>query len=438
MPKKKTKRDEKELDAYQIELSSERKKEIDNWTQAELEKLKTEKVTEETLKEDIANIERNDVIKEKKKSKEKKEKKEPYYKLDNILAFDADYNMIYGERSNGKTTAVLNYGLDEHIDSGYINQTAIIRRWDEDFKGKNGQQMYEGIVALGWIKEKTKGKYNSVYYYSQRWYLCLYDENGNKKAQEDEPFAIGFSINSEEHYKSTSYPNVTTILFDEFITREYYLPEEFVKFQNLLSTIIRLRTNVKIFMCGNTINKFCPYFAEMGLSGIKKQLKGTIDLYTYGESGLRVAVEYSDFPSKKKASNKYFAFDNPKLEMITQGGWEIDIYPHLPQKYAPKNVIYVFYIIFDNEMLQGNVVSIDDKVFLYLHRKTTPIKEDNTNLVYKQEPDYHRHCRINILKPYAIADTKIAGLIAHKKVFYQNNEIGEIFNNYLKWCEVNA
>ena len=363
--------------------------------------------------------------------------KEKFYTLDNILSHNADYNMIYGERSNGKTTAVLRYALEDHIKSGYTNQLAIVRRWEEDFKGKNGQQMFENIVHLGWVEDFTKGKYNSIYYYSQRWFLSCYDEFGNKTAQAETPFALGFSITSEEHYKSTSYPNIKTVLFDEFITRQYYLPEEFVKFQNLLSTIIRLRTDVKIFMCGNTINKFCPYFAEMGLNGIKKQKKGTIDIYTYGESTLKVAVEYSDFPSKKKESNKYFAFDNPKLEMITNGGWEIDIYPHLPAKYKPKDILYQFFILFDNEKLHGNIISVDDVVFLYMHRKTTPIKEDTEWLVYQQSPDYRRNYRTNILKPYKKVDRYITDLINRKKIFYQDNEVGEIMNNYIKWCRMN-
>lgn len=358
--------------------------------------------------------------------------KDKFYRLDNILSYNADYNMIYGERSNGKTTAVLEYAIDDHIESGYNNQLAIVRRWEEDFKGKNGQQMFENIVALGWVKDKTKGKYNAVYYYSQRWYLCYYNELGERVITANEPFALGFSITSEEHYKSTSYPNIKTILFDEFITRQYYLPEEFVKFQNLLSTIIRLRTDVKIFMCGNTINKYCPYFAEMGLSEVKKQKRGTIDVYSYGDSELKVAVEYSDFPSKKKASNKYFAFNNPKLEMITHGGWEIDIYPHLPQKYAPKNVVYVFYVVLDEDIVQGNIIGVDDKTFIYFHRKTTPIKEDNTQLVYQQQVDYRRNYRTSIMKPYGKVDRFIADLFNKKKVFYQDNEVGEIINNYLK------
>lgn len=358
--------------------------------------------------------------------------KEPYYTLTNILRHNADYNVIYGERSNGKTTAVLKHGLEDYIKSGYKNQLAIIRRWEEDFKGKNGIQLFEGIVNLGWVEGLTKGKYNSILYFSQRWFLVNYDAEGNKVAQDKTPFAMGFAITREEHYKSTSYPNITNILFDEFITRQYYLPDEFIKFQNLLSTLIRLRTNVKIYMCGNTINKFCPYFSEMGLNGVKKQKQGTIDIYTYGDSGLKVAVEYSDFPSKKKESNKYFAFDNPKLKMITHGGWEIDIYPHLPHKYKPSDVVYHFYICFDEYILQCNIISIDDNLFIYVHRKTTPIREDNEQIVYQSTPDYRYNYRTNIFIPHNKMDMKILELIKKEKVFYQDNEVGEIMNNYFK------
>lgn len=360
-----------------------------------------------------------------------------YYSLDRIKKENADYNIIYGERSNGKTTAVLAEGLRNHIESGYVNQLAIIRRWEEDYKGKNGPQMFAGIIKLDWVKEWTKGKYNTVIYFSQRWYLAKYNDLGEKIYQAEEPFAIGFSITSEEHYKSTSYPNIKIILFDEFITRSYYLPDEFVKFQNLLSTLIRLRTDVTIYMCGNTINRYCPYFAEMGLTGIRKQQIGTIDVYTYGDSELRVAVEYSDFPSKQKKSNKYFAFNNPKLQMITNGGWEIDIYPHLPSKYKPKDVLYHFYIVFAEDIIQGNIINVDGKVFLFFHRKTTPIKEDNRQLVYQESPDYRNNYRVNIFKPVKKVETKILTLIKNKKVFYQDNEIGEIVRNYLMWCKKN-
>ena len=87
-------------------------------------------------------------------------------------------------------------------------------------------------------------------------------------------------------------------------------------------------------------------------------------------------------------------------------------------------------------MLQGNIIDINDVNFLYIHRKTTPIKEDNERLVYQQNPDYRRNYRTNILKPYGTPDKYIKSLIDKKKIFYQDNEVGEIMNNYFKWCRL--
>lgn len=363
--------------------------------------------------------------------------KTKYYSLDKILSFNADYNIIYGERSNGKTTAVLAYALKDFIDSGYTNQLAIIRRWDEDFKGKKGAQLYDAIGQLGWIEKWTKGKYNAITYYGRQWFLASIDKEGNKRWQLDIPLAYAFSIGSEEHYKSISYPNIQHILFDEFITRKYYLPDEFISFQNLLSTIIRLKDNVKIFMCGNTVNKYCPYFAEMGLTDVKNQEKGTIDIYTYGESDLKVAVEYSDFDGKQKKSNKYFAFNNPKLNMIKNGSWEIDIYPHLPIKYVPADIKYIYFINFNNEILQCEIIysSKIKSMFTYIHRKTTPIKDEGKYLVYQQDADARYNYRRRITKISDDISKKIYYFYANDKVFYQDNEVGEIVRNYIMWCK---
>lgn len=373
--------------------------------------------------------------------------KNKHFTLNNILKKYADYNLIIGERSNGKTFSVKHLGLfgfhEDGIDiNGYLDdesQLGIIRRWEEDFKGKNGQTLFDDIIyndELGNILEKkSKGKRNSIFYYSSRWYLQKIDEDGNVEKRDEKPFAYAFALTSDEHYKSTSYPNIKTILFDEFLSRKFYLPDEFINFTSILSTIIRLRDDVRIFMCGNTINKYCPYFNEMGLRNVKTQKKGSIDLYTYGESGLSVAVEYSDFPGKKKQSNKYFAFDNPKLKMITNGTWEIDIYPHLPMKYYDSDIKYMYFILFDGEMLQCEIIKKNKTMFTYIHRKTTPIKEDNRYLVYQQGYDARKNYSRKISKPVDNIQKKIYSFYVKEKVFFQDNEVGELVNNYLNWCK---
>ena len=372
-----------------------------------------------------------------------------YYNIEKILKTNADYNVIFGERSNGKTFSVQHLALfgyhknginiNGYLDDG--SQLALIRRWEEDFKGKNGSKTFDGITCDGngfnQLERATNGKWNHIEYYSQRWYLARYEE-GKKIDQDETPFCYAFALSSDEHYKSTSYPKIRIILFDEFITRKYYLPDEFVKFQSILSTIIRLRDDVKIFMCGNTVNKYgCPYWNEMGLTNVKNMMKGKIDVYTYGESGLTVAVEFSDFPTKDKKSNKYFAFNNPKLQMITNGTWEMNIYPHLPMKYAQNNVLYTYFIKYDEIILQCEIINVNNVIFTYIHLKTTPIKDDETSIIYQQEYDARSNYKRKITKALTPIERKICDFFINGKVFYQNNEIGEIVRNYIVWCRTN-
>lgn len=361
--------------------------------------------------------------------------KQKYYTLKNILAKQAHYNLIIGERSNGKTYAVLKYGIEEYFKTNGESRLAIVRRWKEDLRGKRGASMFEGLVANGEVKKLSKGEWTGVYYYSGRWFFCRYDEHMKRETAE-EPFAYGFALNEMEHDKSTSYPKVQTILFDEFLTRSYYLPDEFILFMNVLSTIIRDRKGIKIFMCGNTVNQYAPYFKEMGLYKIKEMKQGEIDVYKYGESELKVAVEFSDTPNKKKDSDIYFAFDNPKLNMITGKGqvWEMDIYPHCPVKYLPKEVLFNYFIQFNGDILHAEIIQHDDMIFTYIHRKTTPIKDFEHDLIYSPDASPRPNIRRKITKPTTSLENKIAYFFTTDKVFYQDNEVGEIVRNYIKWC----
>lgn len=356
-----------------------------------------------------------------------------FYSLTKILKRKAKYNIIYGERSNGKTYAVLKYGLEKYIKSG--DEMAIIRRWGEDFKGKRGQTMFRGLVNNGEVKKLSHGQWTDIIYYSSKWYLCYYDDDGNR-ITDINPFCYGFALTEQEHDKSTSYDKVTTVLFDEFISRKMYIPDEFVDFMNTLSTIIRFRTNVSIFMCGNTVNKYaCPYFKEMGLTNYKTQEQGTIDVYSYGESGLTVAVEYTaETPDKDKPSNVYFAFNNPKLNMIKSGAWELDVYPHCPIKYRPNDIKFKYFIIFDNETLQCEIVVKGKDQFTFIHPFTSEIKKTDTELIYTPEPNPQKNYVRKITKPRNNIQKRIAEFYIRDKIFYSDNETGEIVRNYLNWC----
>lgn len=356
-----------------------------------------------------------------------------YYSLNKINKKDATYNVIFGERSNGKTYATLKQALENYFNDG--SQFAYIRRWSVDVQPKRMNNLFNAIIEDGYLEKLSGGKFTAIFYRTGRFYLCTYNDHGKPIYNEEDIIGYAFSLSENEHNKANSYPRVTTIIFDEFLTNKIYLPDEFILFMNTVSTIVRQRTNVKIYMLGNTVNKYCPYFKEMGLTNILSMKQGSIDIYTYGETKLKVAVEYADSKKKFKKNNFYFAFNNPKLKMITGGAWELNIYPHAPVKWLPKNIMFTYFIDFNDSLFQCEIINKDDNVFTYIHEKTTPIKNPDKDIIYTLDYNPKINYNINILKPLNEFQNKITWFYTHDRVYYQNNNVGDAINNYLKICK---
>lgn len=369
-------------------------------------------------------------------------KKEKFYSLNSILAKHCQYNMIIGERSNGKT-----YAVEKHIIENAWHgkgQGAIIRRYRLDFQGKRGQAMFAPLVENGEISAITEGEWTGVYYYASQWFFCRRSETDREKIERaDEPFCYAFALTEMEHDKSSGYPNVTTIMFDEFMSRMGYVTDEFVLFMNTLSTIIRYRDNVTIFMLGNTVTKDCPYFKEMGLTHIARMEQGTIEVYTYGQSSLKVAVEFCGSQGtrkRSKPSDVYFAFDNPRLQMITGTGhvWELGIYPHKPCDFVPKDVKFTYFIVYNDNILQCEVVITGQYNFTFVHPKTTELRHPDKDLIFDTgaSPLYNYNRKIGQGKADLMA--KITQYYRDEKLFFSDNETGEVMRNYLEWCKHNT
>lgn len=358
-----------------------------------------------------------------------------WYTLDNIKRFKALWNMIIGERSNGKTFSVLEEILNKKLQRG--EEGAVIRRWDTDLKGRRKNQVWAGIVEAGKLNNT---EWDGIDYRNGAWYLYRWlDDEKTDKEFDFAPLAYPFSLTNMEHDKSTSYPKVTTILFDEFTSRKGYLPDEFALLCNVISTIVRQRDNVTIYMCGNTVSKMCPYFREMGLNHVDTMQQGEIQFYEYGEKKeCTLAVEYcSPLTKKIKKSDRYFAFDNPKLEMIKNGLWETAVYPRLPVKYQPSDVVMPIYIVIDDVetfTIKGDVVCKDGNYFMFMYRKDYGRMNEDEDIVFSARCDYRHNWRRNMMKPFDNVGKNIAKLFTLDKVYYANNDVGELVRSYLQFC----
>lgn len=369
-----------------------------------------------------------------KPDKPTKEVPDLYYNIAPIDNTGAIYRMIVGQRSNGKTYSVCKHIIEDYFNEGKIG--AYIRRYEESITPKNLQRLFNPHLQLIW--ELSEHKWNSIFYRSKEFHLCAIDSEGNIIAKDDTAFCITAAINTSESTKGEDRGEVHTIVFDEFMTRSGYLNNEFVRFMNLLSTLIRDRENAIVYMLANTVNKYCPYFAEMGLKNIDKLAQGEIAVYTYGSSDLTVAVELCDeVQATKHTASKYFAFDNPQLQMITRGAWEFQIYPRAPYKILPEDIVLKFYIQFAEQLLACEVVHSTLKqycndVFIFVHPQTKDISIDDNTIMYVSD---FSSCRMHVrfLKDQPTDGHKlIYSLIQRKAVCFSDNDTGEVFRNWLQ------
>lgn len=373
------------------------------------------------------------VLKDTQKHIQKTTGKKGFFDPLKMILYSTLYIIVFGERSNGKTFGALLCALIRFF--LYGEYFAYVRRWDEDFRPKAMGKLFGGLEKLKVIEYLSGGQYTHVVCRSRMFYLAYWDEMGNEILS-PQPFGYGFALTQMEHDKGGNYPNtVTTIIFDEFLTRGMYLPDEMALFSNVLSTLLRDDGQAKIWMLGNTVSWYCPYFREMGLRHIKEMQIGGVQLYTGTRPDCTLVVHWADGLPDGKQTDKYFAFDNPKLKMITEGRFETAVYPHCPYDLAAADVAFTFFIAFSGEKLRADIIVRENEEFIMFTPKTTEFKFPDDELIYSDAYDTRMNWRRRITRPVTDAERAILNLIRAEKCYYADNECGEIVRTYLQWCQ---
>lgn len=359
-----------------------------------------------------------------------------------IVKYDVAYYMLYGERSNGKTYGAIEQALKARLKNP-TSKSAYIRRYDENIRPKHlaPKDPKDGLITSHNIEYYTNGEYNYIKYISNVFYFAHRNIDGVIDKIDDYPFLYVFSINTWEGDKGIDRGFFDYIILDEFISKNGYLQDEVVNFLNVVSSLVRTRTGTKIIMLANTINKYCPYFKELGLTNAKRMRQGTVEIYNYNNDKTTVAIEYLDSVektnyNKKIVNNKYFKFDNPKLRMITGGEWEESEYPLIPKglsKCKEMERLDFAFLDFDDDYLRIELWS-GYYQFEYCEFITLTVCDDiryadKIVISDKIKPSIRYWNRFD-------GDNKVLKYIRRcmlrDKVFYQNNAVGEIFSNATK------
>lgn len=257
-----------------------------------------------------------------------------YYDISEMLKTNAEYMMLLGQRSNGKSYQVKKTVLEDF----YFNETKFIylRRWKADIKQKEVSTYFDDIP----IAKYTNREYNSVRAMNGFIYLCKIDDGVIVEKREMGRYC---ALNEYERYKSQVFMNYKNIVYEEFITDSIYLNDEPKLLQQFVSTVARL-DKIRVFLIGNTLTRVCPYFHEWCLENVLKQKQGTIEIYKYHMEDnveVKIAVEYC-----ANTNNKNTMFFGQAAKQIVTGEWDVKEVPKLPRQLYEYEKIYEVMVVY--------------------------------------------------------------------------------------------
>lgn len=348
---------------------------------------------------------------------ESKPLKNGYWDIRPIKGTKADFNLVIGQRTNGKTYGCLKEALTEYKKTE--RRFVYIRRWHDDIKASNMQLLF---TPLQDEIEKIFGVGFTIYYYRGCFYLV------NDKGKRLGVVGYACDISTAHHTKSVPYVDVKIIIFDEFIQMsgdEKLVPNEIHKYENLLNTIIRTKQDVVVYLIANTVSKFSPYFTHYGFD-INKIEQGTIVTkeFPIEDTILRVSLEYCAYSEQigKKAS-KYTT-----SRMISTGQWEIPDVSDVPQNPGEKVTEKLLFSMYDPE---ANVII---GCFIRNCEWSTIEKDENTLLHYTK-----KHFRQFLTLHMIETRSKYHHLSNEKSLDYDTyNDLDYMLRDIVETCDIDV
>ena len=344
------------------------------------------------------------------------------------LPFTQDkYFVLCSERSVGKTTNVLLWGMCAHK----IQNTELIyfRQTENMIEPKTLRSLFKTINEFNYVSKLTGGKWNSVTYWARGWFYCKKDDTGKVLEQDPEPFMRCLSIQKNEDHKSSfNAPRGDIIIYDEFVS-SYCPQDEFVRFCDLVKTVIRDRFAPIIFMLGNTIDRYHQYFHEMELLPVTTSMPLGEHTEVITQKGTPIYIEFvtkERTPERLTFNKLFFGFKNKKLGAITGEDRALTPMQHIDPDDEPEIAAKNFYVLFENYILNLELA--------YSERYGTHVLAHFAKQTYPDSHIYSCDIMQDYRYRYRFGSDKIDKLIwtlyERKKFYYASNSVGVLIDKY--------
>ena len=342
-----------------------------------------------------------------------------YYTLDRILPYKCTYNILLGQRSNGKSYAV----KKEVVKEAFLGMGDLIylRRWHLELKQDDVTDYFADCP----VKEITGGEYDCIEVYRSRIYLGKRGEDG--KVTRGRSIGRTADLAGATHLKSViqrgQYKN---IIYEEFCTDSGFLRNEPNTLMQFVATVFGVQYTGRVWLIGNTVSRYNPYFFTWSLKSLAKMEPGDIDIYRYqdGPGEVTIAVE---FCSGLNVDNGMFIGD--AKANITTGVWETQSQPQIPENFGKFSVVYATEIEHQDFRFILKVIQNKEKERLLLCVNAGEKESCKRKVSDRIDGDPMHTTK---LLPLTKGDKLTLQLIRRGKLVYANNLVGTDFNAILK------
>jgi hypothetical protein len=162
-----------------------------------------------------------------------------YYDPQKLITMNRILNFVIGARGIGKSYSFKKYPIQRFLKKG--KQFIYLRRYKDELK-KIKRYFNDVMTEFPNHEFKVKGK---------EFYI------DGKLA------GFAMPLSQWQSFKSDAFPDVETIIFEEFIREKDnsgYIPNEVNALLNLMDTVFRDRPNCRVFCLSNAVTIVNPYF----------------------------------------------------------------------------------------------------------------------------------------------------------------------------------
>lgn len=287
-----------------------------------------------------------------------------YYNANKCYSYNMFFNDILGGRGIGKTTTFLIKTCQDYNKDG--SQFVYVRRYKPELKQFLKKDTLCSIADGITYKGDGSGGYEFHFM--------------------DDIVGYGITLAQQSVYKSSNFPRVKTIIFDEQTLKKgnyHYLPDEVSTFFELVSTIFRTREGCKVIVLGNNVDLFNPFFAYYNIPKFDR-------IYTDKQRGIycELAENSPQLLEMEKKTGLYKLTNDTlygdyhyKNKVLTNTEYKIGNKPNQCSLLAR--------FVFNNETV--NVYNYYDKDYkIYCERKDKIITDNKTYFVLNNNsPNYY-------------------------------------------------